>query len=134
MNISSFADLLSVSRVQPVPQSLLMVFVDVELPPDSTPEQRERFDRGEGGALMPRMCVDRSPADIESWEALVKDADTQSDQWRMVMVAALAGKPGQPPTSDQIDGALNQMVMSIHQGQIQAFVPFDRQGQAIHFG
>lgn len=134
MNIASFDDLLSASRAQPVPQSLLMVFVDVELPPDSTPEQRERFDRGEGGALMPRMCVDRSPADIESWDALVKDADTQSDQWRMVMVAALAGMPGQPPTSDQIDGALNQMVMSIHQGQIQAFVPFDRQGQAIHFG
>lgn len=134
MNISSFDDLLSASRAQPVPQSLLMVFVDVELPPDSTPEQRERFARGQGGALMPRMCVDRSPNDIESWEALVSDADAQTDQWRMVMVAAMDGKPGQPPTSDQIDRALNQMVMWIHQGQIQAFIPFDRQGQAIHFG
>ncbi|MFP5466858.1 MAG: ribonucleotide reductase subunit alpha [Gammaproteobacteria bacterium] len=134
MNIASFADLLSASRAQPVPQSLLMVFVDVELPPDSTPEQREQFARGQGGALTPRMCVDRSPADIESWEALVRDADAQSEQWRMVMVAALAGKSGQAPASDQIDRALNQMVMSIHQGQIQAFVPFDRQGQAVHFG
>lgn len=134
MNIASFDDLLSASRAQPVPQSLLMVFVDVELPPDSTPEQRERFARGQGGALTPRMCVDRTPADIDSWEVLVRDADAQSDQWRMVMVAALAGKPGQAPASDQIERALNQMVMSIHQGQIQAFVPFDRQGQAVRFG
>jgi len=111
-----------------------MVFVDVELPPDSTPDQRERFARGEGGALTPRMCVDRSPSDIDSWEALVRDADAQSDQWRMVMVAALAGQPGRPPANEQIERALNQMVMSIHQGQIQAFVPFDRQGQVVHFG
>ena len=80
------------------------------------------------------MCVDRSPSDIDSWEALVRDADAQSDQWRMVMVAALAGQPGRPPANEQIDRALNQMVMSIHQGQIQAFVPFDRQGQVVHFG
>ena len=52
----------------------------------------------------------------------------------MVMVAALAGQPGRPPANEQIDRALNQMVMSIHQGQIQAFVPFDRQGQVVHFG
>ena len=33
-----------------------------------------------------------------------------------------------------IEQALNRMVMAIHQGQIQGFIPFDRQGQAVHFG
>ena len=134
MNITCFDDLLTAARTQPQPQTLLMVFVDVELPPDASPQERARFEQGQGGALTPRMCVDRSLVDLSDWTRLAAEADQQSRDWRMVMVAALAGQPGRPPANEQIDRALNQMVMSIHQGQIQAFVPFDRQGQVVHFG
>ena len=64
MNITCFDDLLTAARTQPQPQTLLMVFVDVELPPDASPQERARFEQGQGGALTPRMCVDRSLVDL----------------------------------------------------------------------
>lgn len=134
MNITCFDDLLSVARSQPQPQTLLMVFVDVELPPEASPQERARFEQGQGGALTPRMCVDRSLADLNDWPHLAAEADQQSRDWRMVMVGALSGADGRAPHDDAIEQALNRMVMSIHQGQIQGFIPFDRQGQAVHFG
>lgn len=134
MNITCFDDLLAAARTQPQPQTLLMVFVDVELPPDASPAERARFEQGQGGALTPRMCVDRPVADLNDWPSLAADADQQSRDWRMVMVAALSGTAGQAPKDDAIEQALNRMVMAVHQGEIQAFIPFDRQGQAVHFG
>lgn len=134
MNITCFDDLLTVARTQPQPQTLLMVFVDVELPPDASPQERARFEQGQGGALTPRMCVDRPLAELSDWNRLAAEADQQSRDWRMVMVGALAGTGGRAPQDDAIEQALNRMVMAIHQGQIQGFIPFDRQGQAVHFG
>ena len=134
MNITCFDDLLTAARTQPQPQTLLMVFVDVELPPDASPQERARFEQGQGGALTPRMCVDRSLVDLSDWTRLAAEADQQSRDWRMVMVGALAGAGGRASQDDAIEQALNRMVMAIHQGQIQGFIPFDRQGQAVHFG
>lgn len=134
MNITCFDDLITAARSQPQPQTLLMVFVDVELPPDASPQERARFEQGQGGALAPRMCLDRAAAELADWPTLVAEADQQSPAWRMVMVAALSGTPGQPPKGEAIEQALNRMVMAVHQGQIQGFIPFDRQGQAVHFG
>ena len=54
LSISSFEDLLRTARQQPEPQRLLFVFMGAELPEDSTPEQRQRFDQiyGADGALL----------------------------------------------------------------------------------
>lgn len=130
MNITCFDDLIAAARTQPTPQTLLMVFVDVELPPEASPQERERFEQGEGGALSPRMCLDRAAAELTDWPTLAAEADQQSRDWRMVMVAALSGTP----KGDAIEQALNRMVMAVHQGQIEGFIPFDRQGQTVHFG
>ncbi len=46
MNITCFDDLLQAARAQPTPQRLLFVFAQAELPADSTPAQRERFEQG----------------------------------------------------------------------------------------
>ena len=70
MNISSFDDLLTAARLQPLPQRLLFVFAAAELPDDSTPEQRADFEAGHGGALVPMVCVDRSPHEIDSFDTL----------------------------------------------------------------
>lgn len=129
MNITCFDDLIAAARSQPQPQTLLMVFVDVELPPDASPQERERFEQGQGGALTPRMCLDRAAAELGDWTTLTAEADQQSPAWRMVMVAALSGTP----KGDAIEQALNRMVMAVHQGQIEGFIPFDREGQAVHF-
>ena len=64
MDISSFDDLLHAARLQPEPQRLLFVFVGVELPDDATPAQRARFEQGQGGALVPLMCVDKTPQEL----------------------------------------------------------------------
>ncbi len=61
MTISSFDDLLQAARAQPEPQRLLFVFAGVELPDDPTANQRQRFEAGQGGALVPLMCVDKRP-------------------------------------------------------------------------
>jgi len=53
MNISSFDDLLRAAREEAEPQRLLFVFANAMLPDDSTPEQRLRFETGQGGALAP---------------------------------------------------------------------------------
>lgn len=134
MNITCFDDLITAASSQPQPQTLLMVFVDVELPPDASPQERARFEQGQGGALTPRMCLDRAAAELADWPTLAAEADQQSPAWRMVMVAALSGSAGRPAKDDAIEQALNRMVMAVHQGQIEGFIPFDRQGQAVHFG
>ena len=36
----------------------------VELPDDATPAQRARFEAGQGGALVPLMCVDKTPQEL----------------------------------------------------------------------
>jgi hypothetical protein len=66
MTISNFNDLLTAARQQSQPQRLLLVFAKAELPAGSTPEQRRRFLAGQGGALVPLMCVDKAPGELSS--------------------------------------------------------------------
>ena len=68
VNIASFDDLLRAARDQPEPQRLLFVFANAVLPDDSTPEQRARFEAGQGGALAPLMSVDKAPEDLGTFE------------------------------------------------------------------
>jgi len=48
MSISSFDDLLRAAREQSEPQRLLFVFANAVLPDNITPEQRARFEAGQG--------------------------------------------------------------------------------------
>jgi len=74
INISSFDDLLRASREQPEPHRLLFVCVAAELPEDSTPEQRASFEAGDGGALTPLMCVDKTPEDLGTFAPLLEES------------------------------------------------------------
>ncbi len=134
MNISCFDDLLTLARQQPTPQRLLFVFAGIELPADSTPEQRAQFEAGEGGALVPLMCVDKSPAELESFSALVREASQFDHQWGMVFAAAMSGTSARPPTSADAEVPLQRMVEAIKVGNIGAYIPFDLQGLAVNFG
>ena len=134
MNIATFEDLLSAARAQPQPQRLLFVFAAIELPDDATPAQRAGFERGEGGALVPKMCVDKSPDELASFEQLRQEAAGTGQAWGMVFVAAMSGAPGKPPTSGDADQPLQSMVEAIRQGRIQNFIPFDPQGRAVQLG
>lgn len=134
MNISSFDDLLHAARLQDEPQRLLFVFAGAELPDDSTPEQRAGFEAGEGGALVPLMCVDKSPVEIDNFGALADEADTLGPPWRIVFVAALSGTHGGSPTSADAELPLQRMEEAIRLGAHANYIPFDRQGQPVFFG
>lgn len=132
MTISCFDDLLQAARAQPTPQRLLFVFTQVELPDDSTPEQRANFEQGHGGALVPHMCVDKDPAELQSFEQLVKEAEIIGQSWGLVFAAGMSGPLGLPPRSEDADAPLKEMVEAIRQGKLDKYIPFDAQGQAVN--
>jgi hypothetical protein len=131
MEISCFDDLLQAARVQPEPQRLLFVFAGVELPDDATPAQRERFAQGEGGALVPQMCVDKAPDELASFDALVQEAAQFGKDWTLVFAAAMSGTLNRAPTSGDAELPLESMVDAIKRGVHAGLIPFDRTGHTV---
>lgn len=134
MNIENFNDLLTSACAQPTPQRLLFVFVDVELPEDATPQQRADFDAGHGGALVPLMCVDKAPQELQSFDTLKQEASQFAQPWTLVFAAALSGSGLSAPTSADAERPLQAMVESIKRGDMQTYIPFDAQGHTVHLG
>ena len=137
MDISSFDDLLLAARQQPEAQRLLFVFTAVELPDDATPAQRARFEAGQGGALVPLMCVDKTPQELASFDALVEEArqfTAPGHDWAMVFAAAMSGTLDRAPTTEDAEAPLQRMVDAIKQGALGAYIPFDRQGLPVRLG
>ncbi|HRM93349.1 MAG TPA: ribonucleotide reductase subunit alpha, partial [Alicycliphilus sp.] len=91
--INHFDDLLHAARAQRERQRLLLVFAGTELPEGATPGQRERFAQGDGGVLVPMMCLDRLPEELESFAALLRESrqfEPPGQPWRLVITAALS--------------------------------------------
>lgn len=128
MSIASYADLLDEARQQPEPQRLLFVFARAELPDHPDEEQRKRFEQGRGGVLAPVLCVDKTLAELSDMSALAEESQRTGVDWDVVFVAALAGDGIQPPTSEEAERPLQQMVESLQMGNIENFLAFDRQG------
>lgn len=131
MTISNFDDLLLMARQQAQPQRLLMVFTCAELPDDCTPEQRREFEAGGGGALVPAMCADKAPDEIQSFAALKQESSQFQSQWHVMFVAALSGRNNTVPASKDIEQTLDRMVESIKLGALDDMIAFDRSGSAI---
>ena len=131
MNISTFDDLLQASTQQPDAQRLLMVFVGAALPDNSNADEQARFEAGHGGELTPLMCVDKTPDEIPSFEALTTEAAQFGQPWALVFVAAMSGTGSLAPTSQQASPALEGMVQAIKDGQMDRFIPFNTQGHAV---
>ncbi|NMM90401.1 ribonucleotide reductase subunit alpha [Rhodococcus sp. SRB_17] len=131
MEIANFDDLLQAARAQPELQRLLFVFAGAELPSDATPAQRAQFAAGQGGALVPLMCVDKRPEEIASFAALVDESAQFGHDWAMVFAAALPGTPHRAPSSEEAEAPLQRMVDAVKEGRVGAFIPFDRQGEPV---
>jgi hypothetical protein len=128
MNISSFDDLLQAARQQAEPQRLLFVFASADLPDDATAAQRENFLAGHGGALVPSMCVDKTPEELNSFAQLVEESKEFGGAWCIVFAAALSGTNGLSPSSEAAEKPLQKMVEAIKAGTLGSYIPFDRQG------
>lgn len=124
MDISTFDDLLAAARQQPEPQRLLFVFASAELPEDSTPEQAARFEAGQGGALVPLMCVDKTPEEIVSFTALADEARQFGQSWALVFVAGL-------PDGRDVEAPLQRMVEDIKRGTLGSYISFNTGGEAV---
>ena len=133
MMISSFDDLLLAACEQPQGQRLLLVFASADLPDDATPEQRAGFEQGAGGALVPAMCVDKTPDEIGNFERLSQEATQFGAPWRVLFASSMSGAGDAPPTSKAAEPVLQSMVDAIKQGMFANMIAFDESGAAITF-
>ncbi len=90
--ISSYQHLVQASRKEPEPQRFLFVFCKAELPDDASAAERAAFERGEGGALMPVICVDKTPDEVPYFDVLAEESRATGQDWDMVFVAAMSGR------------------------------------------
>lgn len=134
MNIENFSTLLAAARLQPQAQRLLFVFVTVELPIDATPQQRAEFEAGEGGTLIPLMCVDKGLDELSTFEALAQEAQQLDGRWVLVFTAAMSGMAGKMPISADAELHLQSMVEAIKRGELGRYLAFDREGNAVQLG
>jgi hypothetical protein len=131
--MTHFDQLLEAAKAQPQPQQLLFLFAAAQLPDDATPEQRARFEAGQGGTLEPLACVDKTPDELSSFEALVAEAHTACPAWQVVFVSTLSGQDHQPPSSARIDAALGKMVEGLRAGELAPYMALDSRGEPLLF-
>ncbi|QBL09693.1 ribonucleotide reductase subunit alpha [Rheinheimera sp. D18] len=131
MNIESYADLIREASVQPEPQRLMFVFAKAELPRGYTEAQQERFANQQGGTLAPVLCVDKLPEEIEDFSVLVEESTHTGIDWDIAFVAALGGRGGFAPNSDEAAQPLKMMMEKIQGGMIADFLTFNKHGELV---
>ncbi|WP_417531767.1 ribonucleotide reductase subunit alpha [Marinobacter lipolyticus] len=132
--IASYSDLLKAANAESEPQRLLFVFCRAELPDDASAAEKAAFAKGEGGALTPVVCVDKTPDEVSDFQALVEESRQTGQAWDVVFVAAMSGRGGMAPSSDEVQQPLTMMVESVRLGHIGNYLPLDREGQTVALG
>jgi hypothetical protein len=125
--------LLKAAAAEADPQRLLFVFAVAELPADATPEQRARYEAGQGGTLTPLACVDKAASEVASFEALALESRQASPPWQVVFIAALPGQGGKPPSIALVDSALHGMVENVRTGRFANYMALDPNGEPLSF-
>jgi hypothetical protein len=134
LEIRNFDDLLRAACAESQRQRMLFVFVKSVAQADDSPAQLEAFERGQGGALMPCMSVDKEPESLADFAQLVADAKEFSDEWDMVLVACMGGRDGKLPAREQTDAALDEMLSRVEQGaDLSRYLCFNRNAEPVHF-
>ncbi|MEO5669927.1 MAG: ribonucleotide reductase subunit alpha [Ramlibacter sp.] len=113
-----FEQLLRAAAAEPQPQRLLFVFAQAQLPEGASAQQRKRFELGQGGALTPLACVDKAPADLSTFDALREEARNACPPWQALVIAAVSGQDGQPPSSALVDSSMHAMVEAVRVGRL----------------
>src|SRR5690554_1084887 len=132
--ISSYSDLINATKNEQEPQRLLFVFCRAELPDDATADEKAAFERGEGGALTPVICVDKAPREVPEFSGLVEESRSTGESWDVVFIAAMSGRGNIPPSSDEAQQPMTMMVESIRLGQVGNYLPLDKNGRAVSLG
>lgn len=134
MDIPDFNALLAAARQQTEPQHLLMVFAKAVLHDDHQPQEAERFARGEGGILLPSMCLDRAADALVDFASLQAESARMGEPWQIMFVACLDGSAGGPPAAAAIEAALKRMIQTIQTGgDVSRYLAFNRNGDSVRF-
>lgn len=131
MTINSYHDLIQAALSQPEPQRLLFVFTKAELPEGHTDKQNREFEQGEGGALAPVLCVDKTPDEAKDFDDLVAESQHTGVHWDVVFVSTMNGRGGIAPNSDEAAQPLRMMMNRINEGQISDFLALTRHGELV---
>jgi hypothetical protein len=131
MIISGFQSLLQAARQQPEPQQMLFVFARTELPEGATTEEKQRFDKGQGGVMTPIMFVDKKPSEIETFADLVEESRQMGEPWDFVFVGCLSGQGDREPSDEEVTKALEVMVKSIQGGIIDHLLTYRPDGEQV---
>ncbi len=119
-----FDDLIRMSAEQDQPQRLLFLFAGI----DEVSTQNDAHN----GALKPLMCVDKLPEELDSFDALVREADSINGEWQLVFIAGLGGQDGKVPSTEDAEPYLNQMTNDLASGaSLARYLVLDRQQQRI---
>lgn len=125
--LTTLDDLVQEARLQPVPQRLLFVLTRAELPDLPTEAQRQHVARGEGGVLLPVLCVDKCPTEIDGMTALLQESKETGIEWDIAFVAVM----DHPMNDDVIETRLAHLVNAVQMGDIGRMVAFNRAGDAM---
>ncbi|WP_448210960.1 ribonucleotide reductase subunit alpha [Colwellia sp. MEBiC06753] len=121
-----YKELLDMANNQTEPQRLLFLFAQ---PEGNNPKKSKKHQKGH---LEPVMCVDKLPAEVESFEKLVAEADSIEKNWQFVFISGLSGQNNQAPTPEEAEPYLNRMTSDLMTGQnIARYLVLDREGKPI---
>ncbi len=127
--ISTFSDLLDMTAELGQPHRLLLLFAQAD---SVSNKKRKKKNKEQRGLITPVMCVDKLPDEIASFSALVAEADDINKDWNFILIAGLGGENGKPPTSEEADPYLNQMVNGLASGEdLSRYTIFDREENPI---
>lgn len=121
--METFDDFLAVARAQTDAQRILLVFTQI----DDVAEGGAT----EGGFLTPKMCVDKTPNEITSFQDLIAEASNTGQEWSIVFVASLAGKGDHVPSSEDANKPLDAMIAGINTGMVHNYLVFDKSGDIL---
>ncbi|WP_070987532.1 hypothetical protein [Halofilum ochraceum] len=131
--IVDFDSFLEIAQASDEPQRLLFIFLKVALPEDATEEERQRYEQGNGGGLMPVMYVDKAPGELTDFSGLVEESRAMGEDWQMVLAAALVGEGG-PPSDSAVEDAFSGLIKTVHAGgDLSSMLAFDREGDPVIF-
>ncbi len=123
---SPFSNLVSEAKNQDQPQRLLFLFAQIEKQDSKKHKRRQR------GSLVPVMCVDKIPAELEGFAGFAAEADQISADWDFMIAAGLSGVEGELPSSDDAEPHLNKMANDLMMGaDLSKYVIIDRKDNVV---
>lgn len=81
--------------------------------------------------MTPLACLDKSPEDLGPFIELLNESRQFVPDSTIVFVAAISGKRGRAPRTEDAEGPLNKMVEMIKTGCTGSLIPFDAHGEPV---